>query len=234
MDSKGEAAGWTGEKCFEWAGHLVGEGYSAQGNILAGEEVVTRMAEAFESTKGPLGRRLIQALRAGEEAGGDRRGKQSAALLVVREAGGYDHPNPIQELERLYDLHEQTHQGGAYIRLGVLALKKGKERQAQDAIDHAIEIAHKYPENANLLNSIAWELAINEFRLDDVLELARKAVELAPKDGNIWDTLGEVYARRGNYREAVKAEEKAVALSQGNKEFQEKLEKWRKMLTREH
>jgi tetratricopeptide (TPR) repeat protein len=127
-------------------------------------------------------------------------------------------------------LHEQTFQGWAYIRLGILALKKERDRRAQNALDNAMFLAGKYPENAQLLNSIAWELAINDIRLDDALILAQKAVRCAPEDGNIWDTLGEVYARRGNYAEAVKAETKAVELTDGYREFQEKLEKWKRKL----
>lgn len=241
VDAKGQAAAWTGDKCFNWAGHIAGEGFCVQGNILVGEEVIRKMAEAFQTTEGTLSRRLIAALHAGQGAGGDSRGRQSAALLVVCEGGGYsgyndrfidlrvdDHPDPIRELERIYDLHEQVFQGGAYVRLGILALKQDKKEKANKALDRAISIANKYPENAHLLNSIAWELAINEFRLDDALKLAREAVKLAPQEGNIWDTLGEVYARLGRYSEAVKAEKQAVSLTDGNKEFQEKLESWQK------
>ncbi len=243
VDARGRAAAWTGDGCLAWAGHIVGRGFTVQGNILTGEQVVRKMADAFRSSKGPLGRRLIAALHAGQEVGGDKRGRQSAALLVVRKGGGYsgyndrfidlrvdDHPHPIGELERLYNLHERTFQGGAYVRLGMQALKEGKGEKANLALDRAISLANKYPENANLLNGIAWELAINNFRLDDALRLAQKATKLAPQDANIWDTLGEVYARRGNYLEAVNAEKKAVSLSGGNKEFQGKLERWQKLL----
>ncbi len=117
VDAQGRAAAFTGKACYEWAGHLVGEGYACQGNILASQRVVEAMAEAFETTKGPLADRLIEALRAGQAAGGDRRGQQSAALLVVKEKGGYggftdrlvdlrvdDHPQPIEELARLLRL----------------------------------------------------------------------------------------------------------------------------------
>lgn len=119
VDAQGRAAAFTGEKCFEWAGHLVGDGYTCQGNILVSEDTVQAMAEAFEGTSGSLADRLMAALVAGQAAGGDSRGRQSAALLVVRAAGGYDgrndrfidlrvddHPTPIAELARILELHK--------------------------------------------------------------------------------------------------------------------------------
>jgi uncharacterized Ntn-hydrolase superfamily protein len=119
VDAQGRAAAFTGRECYDWAGHVVGPGYACQGNILAGERVVQAMAEAFEGAKGPLAERLIEALRAGQAAGGDARGQQSAALLIVKEKGGYagltdrwidlrvdDHPEPIEELARLLKLHQ--------------------------------------------------------------------------------------------------------------------------------
>jgi uncharacterized Ntn-hydrolase superfamily protein len=119
VDTRGRAAAFTGKKCFPWAGHIVGENFACQGNILAGKEVVEAMAEAFVRTSGTLAERLLSALFAGQKAGGDRRGQQSAALLVVKEKGGYggfndryvdlrvdDHPQPIEELRRLYELHQ--------------------------------------------------------------------------------------------------------------------------------
>jgi uncharacterized Ntn-hydrolase superfamily protein len=97
---------------------MTGENYAVQGNILAGPEVIEAMAKAFENGKGVLAERLIAALAAGQEAGGDRRGRQSASLLVVRDSWGYggvsdrfrdvrvdDHPTPITELERVYRIH---------------------------------------------------------------------------------------------------------------------------------
>ncbi len=118
VDARGRAAAYTGEACFPWAGHIVGEKFACQGNILVGEATVREMARAFRRSRGELAERLVAALAAGQAAGGDRRGRQSAALLVVREGGSYggyldryidlrvdDHPHPIQELERLLRLH---------------------------------------------------------------------------------------------------------------------------------
>src|SRR5215212_10028389 len=118
VDTRGRVATFTGLECFDWAGGITGEHYAAQGNILVGKETVEAMARAYEETDGDLAKRLLEALDAGQGAGGDSRGKQSAALLVVREGGGYggdndrvvdlrvdDHPEPIGELIRIRDLH---------------------------------------------------------------------------------------------------------------------------------
>ena len=85
VDARGNAAAYTGQDCFEWAGHIVGESFACQGNILVSEETVQAMARTFEEGEGELADRLVAALAAGQEAGGDSRGRQSAALLVVRE-----------------------------------------------------------------------------------------------------------------------------------------------------
>jgi uncharacterized Ntn-hydrolase superfamily protein len=118
VDALGRTSTFTGSECFDWAGGVTGEHYAAQGNILVGRETVEAMASTYEQTDGDLAARLLSALDAGQGAGGDSRGKQSAALLVVREGGGYggdndrvvdlrvdDHPEPIRELIRIRDLH---------------------------------------------------------------------------------------------------------------------------------
>ncbi len=118
VPASGAPVTYTGSECFPWAGGHVGEHYACQGNILVNEETVNAMARTFEETSGQLCDRLLAALAAGQEAGGDSRGQQSAALLVVREKGGYggfndrfidlrvdDHPRPIEELARLLRLH---------------------------------------------------------------------------------------------------------------------------------
>ncbi len=115
----GSPVTYTGDQCFPWAGGRVGADYACQGNILMGEDTVLAMAHTFEQTGGRLCDRLLAALAAGQAAGGDSRGQQSAALLVVREHGGYggfndrfidlrvdDHPQPIEELQRILQLHK--------------------------------------------------------------------------------------------------------------------------------
>ncbi|MCA1712060.1 MAG: DUF1028 domain-containing protein [Actinobacteria bacterium] len=119
VDRDGGAATFTGTACNAWAGGRTGDGYAAQGNILTGPEVVDALAEAYEGTAGPLAHRLYQALLAADRAGGDKRGRQSAALFVVSENGGYgggsdvlvdvrvdDHVDPVPELGRLLDLYD--------------------------------------------------------------------------------------------------------------------------------
>jgi len=119
VDAQGRSATFTGPNCFPWAGGITGPNFAAQGNILVGEDTVRALAETFQQAQGSLAHRLVEALAAGQRAGGDSRGQQSAALLVVREAGGYggfndrmidlrvdEHPQPITELARLLDYYE--------------------------------------------------------------------------------------------------------------------------------
>jgi len=136
VDARGNAASWTGDSCFDWAGGrtlgdggtivlggkdqlIVGHGFAAQANIMVSDQTVKNLADAFLAAKGSLADRLMAALVAGQAGGGDRRGMESAALLVVRKNGGYlgnndryidirvyDDTNPIRELQRLYRLHQ--------------------------------------------------------------------------------------------------------------------------------
>lgn len=120
VDREGRVAVHTGNGCIPWAGHVVGDNFCCLGNILAGEAVVKSMAERFTASigRGELAERLVEALDAGQTAGGDRRGRQSAGLYIVRAGGSYggyldryidlrvdDHPEPIAELRRLLELH---------------------------------------------------------------------------------------------------------------------------------
>ncbi|WP_322799874.1 DUF1028 domain-containing protein [Thermoflexus sp.] len=118
VDRQGRAAAFTGSECLPWAGHRIGEGFCCQGNLLVDERTLEAMAEAFVNASGELADRLVAALLAGDRAGGDRRGRQSAAILVVREGGGYggfndrymdlrvdDDPDPVVKLRDLVELH---------------------------------------------------------------------------------------------------------------------------------
>ena len=121
VDGLGRAASYTGEGCSEWAGGRTGSGYAAQGNILVSEETVDALAGTFEaSSERPLAERLLDCLDAAQAAGGDRRGQQSAAILVVGPEQGYaglsdvlvdlrvdDHERPLEELRRLYAIHQE-------------------------------------------------------------------------------------------------------------------------------
>lgn len=118
VDGEGGAATYTGEQCLDWAGGLTGENFAVQGNILSGPQVIEGMRDAFVSSTGPLADRLLASLLAGDLAGGDRRGRQSAAIVVAREGGGYggdndraidlridDHPDPVRDLMRIREIH---------------------------------------------------------------------------------------------------------------------------------
>ncbi len=120
VDAAGRGATFTGSGCHEWAGGRAGSGYAAQGNILVSGETVDALVETFDASEGSLAERLLASLAAAQSAGGDRRGQQSGALLVVRRDGGYaglsdvvidlrvdDHEAPIEELRRLHGLHDQ-------------------------------------------------------------------------------------------------------------------------------
>ncbi|HVV59238.1 MAG TPA: DUF1028 domain-containing protein [Gaiellaceae bacterium] len=120
VDAQGRGATYTGGACMDWAGGIAGDCFAAQGNILVGAETVDALAQTFADTEGrPLARRLLACLAAAQAAGGDSRGQQSAALLVVEKDGGYaglsdtlvdlrvdDHPEPIAELTRIFELHD--------------------------------------------------------------------------------------------------------------------------------
>jgi uncharacterized Ntn-hydrolase superfamily protein len=124
VDGEGRSATFTGEECNEWAGGRAGPCYAAQGNILVSDSTVAALAETFEGNVGsPLSMRLLDCLDAAQAAGGDSRGQQSAALLVVQRNAGYaalsdslvdlridDHERPLEELRRLYDLHREVFQ----------------------------------------------------------------------------------------------------------------------------
>jgi uncharacterized Ntn-hydrolase superfamily protein len=163
VDGRGRAAAFTGSECNEWAGHVSGSGYAAQGNILAGERVVTEMARAFDHTSGALAERLVAALEAAQAAGGDRRGQQSAALVVERPGGipesreGIDrivdlrvddHEEPIRELRRLLGLHDR-------MRLALETSGLYERREWGAAIAATQASLERFPDDPLLLYNLA-------------------------------------------------------------------------------
>ena len=191
VSASGASASYTGTSCNAWAGGRSGPNYAVQGNILTGEEVVVAMEKAFLSTVGrPLGARLFAAIEAGDEAGGDSRGKQSAALLVCRKDGGYggftdraidirvdDHPQPIRELGRLLDIGLVN---DAWNR-GWTAFTKQQFEQALRWQEAAAKSAESQPE---VLPEVLYDLAVIRLANGDragARSILARAVTLNPK-----------------------------------------------------
>lgn len=178
VDMEGNVAAHTGDSCIPKAGHLLGQGYAVQANLMAKETVWPSMAKAFEATPGPLAERLVEALIAAEEAGGDIRGKQSAALLIVNpfptgnpwedrvvDLRIEDHPNPTQEMKRLLKVHRAYE----HMNRGDLAVEEGKMDEAMKAYAKAEEL---FPENEEMKFWHAVTLA-NTGKVDEALPLFR-------------------------------------------------------------
>ncbi len=232
VDSAGRVAAFTGTETSAWAGDRQGEHYSVQGNILVGEQVLVAMEQAYLETSGPLARRLLAAVEAGDAAGGDSRGRQSAALLVVRERGGYqaltdrlvdisvdDNPEPVDELARIYDLWEANFLIEPYLD----STNPQVQKYALDIIEHTLAET----QDAQLFNSMAWVLAVRGLYPEKALEIAIRAHELEPTDPNIMDTLAEAHFAAGDPESALEWEEKALALDPENGFFLEQRAKFR-------
>ena len=186
----GEALSFTGEKCAYWAGHETGEDYACQGNILVGPEVVEGMTEAFTTTVGSLTDRLHAALRAGDDAGGDARGKQSARLMVVKKGGGFaegdvvvdiaveDHEEPVREIGRILSAGKKFRR--CYGLLGELEEASGEEKLA------ALERVEGYLENnEDRAYFDAWyALGFRQMELgmtEKAVSTFKKCLEISPK-----------------------------------------------------
>ena len=188
VDATGNAAAHTGSECLPWAGSHISRDYSVQGNILASHEVVVSMAQAFETLRGGLADRLVSTLEAGQAAGGDIRGQQSAALLVVRKGqgrGGYgdhyvelrveDHKQPIAELRRLLNLDYSNRKAGASHAL----VDEGKAEEAVSAGLQAVELS---PENdvAHMALCRAYHAAGDTCRAAEALQAAANLNSMTP------------------------------------------------------
>lgn len=244
VDKDGKSAAHTGKSALDWAGHKTAPYLSVQGNILTGGEVVDSMFITFQRTEGVLAERLISALEAGEAAGGDRRGKQSASLIVVRKRGGYqgvderlvdlkivDNVEPVKELRRQYELWQFAFLAPAYLRLS---------KEEPDKEDVFIEMSYALLvkalesdiKSASVYNSLAWQFALLKKYPEETLEAARKAHELEPEDANIMDTYAEGYYAAGKYEEAVHWEKEALKREPDNEFFKKQLNKFQKALNK--
>ncbi|MEO0247305.1 MAG: DUF1028 domain-containing protein [candidate division WOR-3 bacterium] len=246
VSSRGVSASWTGKSCIAFAGHVNGYFYAIQGNILVGDTVLKAMERAFLESEGEdLPERLIHALEAGDHAGGDARGKQSAALLVMRKNGGYaglwdkyvdirvdDHPDPIPELKRIYSLWQRFFLLDAYGRIGDLYAKEGKKDKAELEYKKAMQIMEQVlsenPDDPDLLNEVAWFMVLRDIRLKDARMLIDKAMAIKPDDANILDTAALIYFKLGMRKKAIELESRACSLDPENKYFKEMLEKFKK------
>jgi uncharacterized Ntn-hydrolase superfamily protein len=187
VTAAGEAIALTGERCQPWAGSIVRENFSAQGNLLAGEEVVEEMARAFEESEGPLAERLVAALEAGQAAGGDRRGQQSAALIVERTGAALesreaidrvvdlrvdDHPEPIMELRRLWGIQQRWDA----LRAASFHYRALDYDSGIRILDEALE---RFPDDATILYDLACYESLDG-RREQAVEHVARAIELEP------------------------------------------------------
>jgi len=188
VSADGSSATYTGEQCLKWAGGRHGPNYAIQGNILVGEDVVASMEEEFLKADGTLAERLYKALAAGDRVGGDARGRQSAALIVVKEGAGYggytdraidirvdDNPDPVVELGRLLKIAMVNYSWNE----GWTLFTRKKYGEALPFIEKAAELAPDYGE-------VLYDLAVIRLAAGDrkgALEALKKAVKLNPKLG---------------------------------------------------
>jgi len=230
IDAQGRTAQHTGAENGVWAGGRMGDNYACQGNLLAGEAVVEAMARAFETSRGELAERLLAALVAAQEAGGDKRGKQSAALLVVRPSATRseyrhryvdlrvdDDPEPIEEIVRLYRIFEGTDLAQAHLRYAGEYRAAGDGAAAERELARVVALLDRAlarPETAaSTLNGLAWALATSDFALERAVIAAERAAALEPENSGIVDTLAEAYFRLGRFDDAIAAAKRALALA---------------------
>jgi uncharacterized Ntn-hydrolase superfamily protein len=243
LDRTGALAGFSGRQCPPWVGERSGRGYLCQGVAQYSAIGITAMGRAFESASGALAERLLAAIEAAEAVSPARDELESAALLVVRAAGG---PNgwsdrlvdlrvdadsdAVQSLRRLYGVHAVTFLPAAYARFGDEAKRRGDSITAEQEYARAeagfrAGIARK-PKDPDALNELAWFLAAHDRDLDEAVRLARAAVSARSRDPNLYDTLAEAEYRAGSLTRAIEAMERAVKYSGEQARYVDRLGRW--------
>lgn len=244
VDPQGNSLAYTGTRCQAYAAHRLGPGYAVQGNILAGPAVIDGMGLAYERTQGDLADKLLAALAAAEKAGGDSRGRQSAALLIVREGGGYgglndrmvdlrvdDHPDPVGELARLYSLWNGTFllemRMASVARFNANKQFAAAQEETRRVVDALNAQLRDHPDDPEVLNRVAWILSTNGIAKERALELAKRAAALAPGDPRIMDTLAECHFQLGQVDRAIAIESELVAKEPANEYYWNQLQKFK-------
>jgi len=231
LNINGEGYAFTGNKNFPYAGHIVSKGYVILGNLLKSENVLKDMEKAFLSNVNkPLAERIILSLEAGEKAGGDRRGKQSCAVIVKLKNGGFegiddrlveiridDSKQPIEDLKRIYKNWQYEYMLISYIRLSNKNLESNIKYLLQN-----MKVSKEL--SADSYNNVAWELCSRNIFQEVGLEFSLKANKLSPKDANIMDTIAKCYESLGNYKEALNWLEKALNIEKNNNYFKSRIE----------
>ena len=250
IDARGRVAIHTGKRCEEWAGGIKGKGFAIQGNYLAGPEVTDQMAKAFLDTDGSLAERMLASLRAGQLAGGDQRGREAAAILVVKAGGGYrggndrlvdlrvdDNPKPIEELSRLYRIHAANYLPLVHTRLGDEALAAGRRGQAGREYARVIHLYRqaiaRSPRNYRLKNALAWFYVRHRVNLDEAFRLIEAAQKLAPNSWEVIDTLAEIHFARGNLIKARDLADKALQMDPQNGYLKSQIQRFMAALVEE-
>jgi uncharacterized Ntn-hydrolase superfamily protein len=247
VDATGRTATWTGPKCQGWAGGQTGGGngasFSCQGNILAGPAVVADMARAFQQRDGELAERLVAALEAGQAAGGDKRGQQSAALIVVRPSTTHpeyaeryvdlrveDDSSAIAELRRVWTIHQAFHGAGAHMDMADEYQAAGKtdlaRRERERVHDTLVAALGRNETDATMLNGLAWSLATHDLELPDALKAAERAAQLEPKSTDVLDTVAEIHHRMGHRDQAIAIGKQALALDPQNEYLKAQLARY--------
>ncbi|MGH7681291.1 MAG: DUF1028 domain-containing protein [Candidatus Eiseniibacteriota bacterium] len=244
VDREGRVATWTGRRCLDWAGGETGPGFTCQGNILAGPAVVAGMAKAYRESKGELAERLIAALEAAQAAGGDKRGMQSAALIIVRPSLTHpeyntryvdlrveDHKTPIQELRRVWAIFEGFHAANAHLNYAAEYEAAGRQDLAvmeRERVGQSMQRAiARNEKDSSLLNGLAWACATHDIYLADAVKAAERAVQLDPRNVDVLDTLAETYFRAGRAEKAIEVESRAASIDPKSAYLKEQIERFR-------